>query len=56
VVIAARRELVELIKYLQTDKFTAVGCDFVHVSTDLMPKLMSILGHLQREESHGKGS
>jgi hypothetical protein len=37
----ARDELGELLAYLASDKFAGDG-DFVHVRTDLMPKLMQL--------------
>jgi len=37
----ARAELGELLAYLASDKFSGAG-DYVHVRTDLMPKLMTL--------------
>jgi len=37
----ARGELAELLAYLASDKFAGAG-DYVHVRTDLMPKLLAL--------------
>jgi hypothetical protein len=37
-----RDALIDTILYLQSSKFHGVGCDYVHVSTDMMPKLAAM--------------
>lgn len=37
-----RRDLTDLIVYLSSSKFTAPDCDYVHVRTDILPKLMAL--------------
>lgn len=37
-----RNELTDLIRYLSSSKFTAPDCDYVHVRTDMLPKLMAL--------------
>ena len=39
---ATRDELREIIHYLQTPKFHGAGNDYVHISTDIMPKLLRL--------------
>jgi hypothetical protein len=39
-----QRELLDLMIYLQTDKFAWPDQDYVHIRTDLMPKLQSLMG------------
>ena len=39
---ATRDELREIIRYLQTPKFHGAGNDYVHISTDIMPKLLRL--------------
>ncbi len=36
-------KLVELLIYLSSSKFSSVGDDYIHVSTDLKPKLYELL-------------
>jgi hypothetical protein len=38
----ARAELNELLVYLTTDKFASVDNDYVHITTDLLPKLYKL--------------
>jgi len=38
----ARDALVDIMHYLQSPKFHGVDKDYVHVSTDIMPKLISL--------------
>ncbi len=38
----ARESVVEIMGYLQGPKFHGVDADFVHVSTDMMPKLREL--------------
>ena len=39
---ATREELREIIHYLQAPKFHGAGNDYVHISTDIMPKLLRL--------------
>jgi hypothetical protein len=38
----AREELTALEHYLTSSKFTAPDCDYVHVRTDMLPKIAAI--------------
>ncbi len=38
----AREALVDIMHYLQSTKFHGVENDYVHVSTDMMPKLIAL--------------
>ena len=38
----ARNALIDIMHYLQTPKFHGVENDYVHVSTDIMPKLIGL--------------
>ena len=38
----ARNALIDVMHYLQTPKFHGVENDYVHVSTDIMPKLIGL--------------
>ena len=37
--LTARTELVEILHYLQSSKFNGPDADYVHVRTDILPKL-----------------
>lgn len=37
-----REELLEISHYLQSSKFTAPDCDYVHVRTDILPKITAV--------------
>ncbi len=37
-----REELLEISHYLQSSKFTAPDCDYVHVRTDILPKITRV--------------
>ena len=37
-----REELIALSHYLQSSKFTAPDCDYVHVRTDILPKINAV--------------
>jgi hypothetical protein len=39
---AAREELTQIEHYLTSSKFTAPDCDYVHVRTDILPKIASV--------------
>ena len=45
---AARQELNDLLAYLRSDKFAGTDGDFVHISTDLWPKLVALRFALTR--------
>jgi hypothetical protein len=42
----ATAELAELVCYLSSAKFAWPDCDFVHVRTDILPKLIALRGTL----------
>jgi len=42
IVAKVRDQLVDLEVYLTSPKFTAPDCDYVHVRTDILPKLRSL--------------
>ena len=39
---AVASELNDLLSYLSSDKFGGPDCDYIHIRTDLMPKLMAL--------------
>ena len=40
--VEARMQLTEILSYLASDKFKGDGNDYVHVSTDIYPKLIHL--------------
>jgi hypothetical protein len=38
----AREELADLLAYLSSDKFGAPDGDYIHIRTDLMPRLLRL--------------
>lgn len=42
VIRAAREELTRIEHYLTSSKFTAPDADYVHVRTDILPKIASV--------------
>ena len=43
----SEQELMGIITYLQSSKFHGVDKDYVHVSTDIMPKLTALLSTIR---------
>jgi hypothetical protein len=43
----AEQELAAILAYLQSDKFAAPDCDYVHVRTDILPKLTRLRAALR---------
>lgn len=45
----AEAELSAILAYLQSDKFAWPDSDYVHVRTDILPKLAALRGQLRPE-------